>query len=683
MRTLPSGLVFVALTGTSLILASQAVRVEAYPSAVAEVPGLPTVTSDAEERLLAGVRYLASDELEGRGVGTKGLDLAADYVRAEFRKAGLDVGRVGSDAYQKFTIVTGSELTSPNTLKFELSDGKVITLKQGVDFQTCAFGGSGAFSGELVFCGYGIDEKEPKYSDFEGVDVKGKVVVVMRRTPRQADPKAPFGGAHGSTSRQADLRSKVSNAVNKGAVAIVFVNDPYSVRETAKNRVEQAKKKAAKEAEKKAGEKTGEKDAEKKVGGAAPEAAAKPGSTPEAPVAIEPGDDVLMSFGYGGRGNEQSLPIVHVTQAALDKVLKASADTDLASLEAAIDKDFTPQSRVLPVKAVGQTALKRTSVEVKNVLAVLEGEGPLADETIVIGAHLDHVGRGGEGSLAPGSKEIHNGADDNASGSSSLLELARRLAARKEKLPRRLVFIAFTGEEMGLIGSARYVKEPVFPLEKTVAMFNMDMVGRLKDDQKLIVYGVGTSSRWKKPVQELGKRFGFHIVEKPEGFGPSDHSSFYAKKIPVLHFFTGDHKDYHRPSDDWEKINVDGMARVVDMLEQLVLNTATASERPDYIEVKTPVSQNRDSARPYFGSIPDFGSDTPGYAISGVTAGGPSEKGGLKGGDVIVELGKNKVTGLDDFDLALRKFKAGEEVEVVVLRKGERISLKVTLGAPK
>lgn len=659
-----------------------AVQGEAYVSAVAEVPGLPTVTSASEQRLLDGVRYLASDELEGRGVGTNGLNLAADYVREEFKKAGLDVSRVEKDAFQKFTMVTGSELTSPNTLKFELAEGKTITLKQGVDFQTCAFGGSGAFSADLVFAGYGIDEKNPKYSDFDGVDVKGKVVIVMRRTPRQADPKAPFGGAHGTTSRQADLRSKVSNAVNKGVAAIVFVNDPYSVREVAKNRVEQQKKKAAKDAEKAAGT---EKKEEKKDA-AAPAGAANSGAVAakdETPVEIQPGDDVLMAFGYGGRGNEQSLPIVHITQAALNNVLKEAGVPDLTSLEAEIDKDFTPQSRVLPVKAVGQTALKRTSVEVKNVIGVLEGSGPHADETIVIGAHLDHVGRGGEGSLAPGSKEIHNGADDNASGSSALLELARRLAARKEKLPRRLVFIAFTGEEMGLIGSARYVKEPIFPLDKTIAMFNMDMVGRLKDDQKLIVYGTGTSSRWTKPVEDLGKEYGFHIVKKPEGFGPSDHSSFYAKKIPVLHFFTGDHKDYHRPSDDWEKINVDGMARVVNMLEQIVLQTATNSERPDYIEVKTPVSQNRDTARPYFGSIPDFGSDTPGYAISGVAPGSPSEKGGLKGGDVIVELGKNKVTGLDDFDLALRKFKAGEEIDVVVLRKGEKVALKVTLAAPK
>jgi Zn-dependent M28 family amino/carboxypeptidase len=301
----------------------------------------------------------------------------------------------------------------------------------------------------------------------------------------------------------------------------------------------------------------------------------------------------------------------------------------------------------------------------------------------VIGAHYDHVGRGGPGSFVPGSNEIHNGADDNASGTVSLLELARRLGARKEKLPRRIVFIAFTGEESGLIGSARYTKEPIFPLEKTIAMLNMDMVGRLQDD-KLTVFGTGTSPIWDEMLKRLGKDGHFELSLKPEGMGPSDHQSFFMKQIPVLHFFTGTHGDYHRPSDDWEKINIPGTERVVDLIEKLAIELASLPERPKYVAVQgTAQIGERAGSRPYFGSVPDFGNEKPGYSLGGVVPGGPAEKGGLKGGDRIVLLGTNKIENLSDFDLALRKFSPGDTVEVTVMRGDEKVTLKVVLDKPR
>jgi hypothetical protein len=245
-----------------------------------------------------------------------------------------------------------------------------------------------------------------------------------------------------------------------------------------------------------------------------------------------------------------------------------------------------------------------------------------------------------------------------------------------------VVFIAFTAEEFGLIGSAKYVKEPVFPLEKTVAMFNMDMVGRLQDD-KLTVFGSGTSPRWEPELKAMNETAGFQMTLKPEGFGPSDHSSFYGKKIPVLHFFTNNHPDYHRPTDDADKLNIDGIYRVVEMVEKIVVQTAENPERPAYIEIKQAAQIARSGGRPYFGTIPDFASEGDGYAISGAAPGSPADKGGLKANDRIVKLGGNKVSGLDDFDLALRKFKAGEEIEVVVLREGKEVPLKVTLEPPR
>ena len=263
-----------------------------------------------------------------------------------------------------------------------------------------------------------------------------------------------------------------------------------------------------------------------------------------------------------------------------------------------------------------------------------------------------------------------------------LIELARRIGAREEPLPRRLVFIAFTGEERGLLGSIHYVGDPLVPMEQTVAMINMDMVGRLEDDQ-LTVFGTGTSTFWEGLLESAAESRSLQLFMKPEGLGPSDHSSFYNKEVPVLHLFTGTHSDYHRPGDDWEKINYEGMGRISEFAEEIVLTVAQAEERPDYVQVQGRASIQRSGSRPYFGSIPDFSSDAEGYAIQGVAPDSPADKGGIKGGDVITRLGGQRIGGLDDFDLALRRFSPGQEVEVVVLRDGDDVTLNVTLAQPR
>ncbi len=645
------------------------------------------VAPEVQIRLTDDLTYLASDELEGRGIETKGINLAADYISKAFKDAGLNVVKAGGDPFQEFTMTTGAKLGPTNTLKLVGPEGKTIELAIDKDFQVCSFGASGTISADLVFGGYAIDAKDDKYQDLEGIDVKGKVVIVVRKTPRQGDAHGPFAAGHGGQSRHADLRAKISNAFGKGAAAILFVNDVSS----GKKEIEQAKLRA--------------KDAADPVVDAAAVLLATDGNNAEAVIAArgkldeavkkakqqrdaagKVETDVLMKFGYAGFNQNAAGPIFHVSQAAIEQALQGSIKKSLAALEAEIDSDLKPRSVVLPGwKAEGQASVELIKTEVKNVIGVIEGQGDLAEETVVVGAHYDHVGYGGQNSLAPGVKDVHNGADDNGSGTVSLIELARRFGARKEPLKRRLVFIAFTAEESGLIGSDRYCKEPLFPLDKTIAMINMDMVGRLKDE-KLIVYGTGTSPHWKAGLERLNATSKFELVMKPEGFGPSDQSSFYAKKIPVLHFFTGTHSEYHRPGDDWNLINYDGMARVVDIVEQVTLETVNTPEKPQYVEVKGSGDQAQTrsgGSRPYFGSIPDLGNETPGYALSGVAGGGPADKAGIKAADVIVELGKNKITNLDDFDLALRKFKPGEDVEVIVLRKGERVTLKVTLGQPK
>ena len=640
--------------------------------------------SEAKARLLGDAKLLADDSWDGRGVGTKGLELAAEYIREQFKAAGLDVSVGPGAGLQAFPLITSAKLGDANSLTLQGPEGKSVSFQLDSDFEICSFGGSGKYAGGVIFCGYGIDDPDSKYNDFAGVDVKGQVVVLMRRNPGQSDPHGPFATGHG-ISRHAELRTKVSQAMQHGAAAVLIVNDPYSVRDAAKNR-EEGLRTAQGEIATLADAYLSQSDADaSKV----QEAREKLKAAVERwkslqQAAKDAKNDALMDFGYAGHNeNPHVIPVVHITQAKCNELLQAALGRSLADLETAIDADMQPKSAVLTGwTATGETSVEQVKSQVANVIGVLEGEGPHRDETIVIGAHYDHVGRGGANSLSPGSTDVHNGADDNASGTAALLELARRLGSRSQKLPRRVVFIAFTGEELGLLGSARYVKEPLFPLDQTIAMFNMDMVGRLVDD-KLTVFGSGTSSRWEPELNALNEAAGFKFSYKPEGFGPSDHSSFYGKKIPVLHFFTGNHPDYHRPSDDWDKLNIDGMYRVVELLERLTIETAENPERPSYVEVKQAPMAQRGGNRPYFGTIPDFGGEGEGYAISGSAPGSPADKGGLQGGDRIVELGGNKIASLDDFDLALRKFKAGEEIDVVVLRKDERVTLKVKLEPPR
>ncbi|MGE3999086.1 MAG: M20/M25/M40 family metallo-hydrolase [Planctomycetaceae bacterium] len=729
-------------------------------------PLLAELQPETAERMLTQLKYLASDDLEGRGVGTRGLDLAADAVRNAFADAGLDVTSVNGGAFQEFEIVAGTDLLTPNELAFVNSDGERTLLTYNTDLRTCSFGAAGKFSAPIVYCGYGIvytesEEADGKtierviYDDFANVDVKGKVALILRRTPQQADEHGLFGGPHSGSSRHAALNTKLNNAIEHGAAAVIFVNDGHSGRSELATLNEQrvaAEQRVIDAAIATVAGETAAANPHAHTHHAPADAASKPHAPEPAAVDDQRGDaegatipptsetpshesageseaatttphnphagaaahgdgtpppgepltaavthlqevrklieaynpDPLMEFGYNGNRRGESIPVMQVTRTAINGPVQAALGKTLEELEAEIDASGKPHSAQLAGWTVdGQTSLKPNRVPVKNVIGMIPGEGPLADETIVVGAHYDHLGRGGEGSLLPGSTEIHNGADDNASGTVALIELARRLASRSEPLPRRVVFIAFTGEERGLHGSKHYVDEPLFPLDKTIAMFNMDMVGRLTDD-KLTVFGAGTATRWDDLLVSAGSKYGFELSKKPEGEGPSDHDSFYRKEIPVLHFFTGTHNDYHRPTDDWEKLNIEGMSRVVDLLEDLVITTALTEERPEYVLVEGRADiQSRSGSRPYFGSIPDFSGEEKGYALQGVSPGSPADKAGLQGGDLIVKLGKYNITGLDDFDLALREFSAGEEVLVTVRRAGEEREFHVTLATPR
>jgi hypothetical protein len=637
--------------------------------------------SAVESRLADAVKYLSSDELEGRGVGLPGLDKAAEYIAGQFVKLGLKTDLYEGGPYQKFSMSVGSKRGEKNALAFIGSDGKKIELKIDEGFTPLALGSAGKFDLPLVFVGYGITAKDEGYDDYAGVDVKGKAVIILRHEPQQGNPHSKLNGDDRSV--HAPFTRKVSNAYEHGAAAVLFVTDEYDIKKNV-SRYEKRWKAAVEEmveaqAKFKLIEKpTDEETAKytKTIGQLAADIQKWQKESTEA-------RDPLLNFrGAGDTTERRDMPVLYCRRSVMEGIVRTGLGKELATMEREIDKDFAPQSKALAGWQVqGEADIQFTKTDVKNVVAVLEGEGPHADETIVIGAHYDHWGRGGSGSADPGSTEIHNGADDNASGTAALIEVARELVAHG-KLPRRVIFIAFTGEELGLIGSARYVRDPLFPLDKTVAMLNMDMVGRLKDN-KLIVYGTGTATQFDPLAERLAKEFGFEISKKPEGFGPSDHSSFYAKQIPVLHYFTGTHTDYHRPSDDFDKLDIAGIRRIAQMMAATAIAIAEAPEKPQYLEANGGQFVGGGGDRPYFGSIPDFAQDKPGYGLTGVTKGSPADKAGIQAGDIIVQLGESKIGNLSDFDSALRKFKGGDKVPVVVKRGDADVKLEVVLDPPK
>jgi hypothetical protein len=398
------------------------------------------------------------------------------------------------------------------------------------------------------------------------------------------------------------------------------------------------------------------------------------------------GGDDLLTFGYTAVAPSRAkLPAFHVRRAVVDALLQSSLGTSLAEIEQDIDRGLKPRSFALP----GWTAdlevnVQRGTIPVKNVVGVLDGHGPLAQETVIIGAHYDHLGYGGAGSLSQSKRAaIHHGADDNGSGTTALLELARRFGAIQDRQGRRLLFIAFSGEELGLYGSVHYCKKPLFPLEETAAMVNLDMVGRLRADgkgdskEKLTVYGTGTAKTFDKLIDAVNAKYGFRLHKIASGYGPSDQDSFYRKKIPVFFFFTGDHADYHRPSDTADKINVAGMRKVVDFVEELVRHLDRAPERPQYVRIVEPRSARPEGRIPRLGIRPEYGDSDEGVLLSGVSDGGPAARAGLKEGDRITAIAGKPVKDLQAYMAMIAQHKVGQPLELSVQRKGKTLNVKV------
>jgi hypothetical protein len=366
-------------------------------------------------------------------------------------------------------------------------------------------------------------------------------------------------------------------------------------------------------------------------------------------------DDGLSQLRYDNAG-EAGIPVIVISQAAASQILAGKGTLTLS------------------------TDVVRNEVPAYNVVGVLEGSDPvLKNENIIIGAHYDHLGRGGEGSLAPRSGEIHHGADDNASGTAGVIELARIFSAQRPRPKRTLVFIAFSGEEEGLLGSNYYVNHPLLPLTKTVAMINMDMIGRMKD-HKLVIGGVGTAKEWRDLI---AKDKSFQLTLNEDGYGPSDHSSFYGKQVPVLFFWTGPHADYHKPSDTFEKINYADEARILGMVARIVRDVESADKRLTYTTAKSDPAQRTAVFRVYLGTIPNYADSNDGLLLDGVRDGSPAAKGGLKAGDRIVKIANRDIKNVYDYTYALGEMKAGQEYVFEIVRGGEKLILKIIPEAKK
>jgi hypothetical protein len=589
--------------------------------------GLGTQSGRAQEdpiveRMRKDVTFLASDECEGRGVGTKGLDKAADYIADQFAKGGLKPAGVNGTWFQPFPFTSNSQLDGVSTLVLTGPKDQKITLKQGTDFQVLGFSGSGKITTPLVFVGYGATALGIPYNDYAGVDVAGKTVVALRRLPRW-NSKEAFDG--GNKDKLASLENKQQSAHANKAAALILVNDASEL----------------------------------------------------------PKDDLIPFQTTSRSGSTIALPYVQIKRSVFDEILRASTGKSIEETEKAIDDDLKPLSAVLQGwSAELEVKVKRQQTIVKNVVGVLEGKGPLANETVIVGGHYDHLGYGGRGSLAKdkNKKDIHHGADDNASGSTAVMELARRFGAMKDRVGRRLVFMTFTAEESGLIGSRHYCQvSPLFPLKDTSAMFNLDMVGRLRENpkggkDKLLVEGVDTAKEFDALVTKLNP--GFEVIKEKSVFGASDHYSFYTQKIPVLFFWTGTHPDYHKPTDTADKINVPGMKRVTDYAERVIDHLATEPKRPEYVFV--PTKARAGGAFPKLGILPDYTFDGKGVMIEGISQGGAAEQAGIQKGDVIFEIAGKAVPNVDGYMAVLKQQRPGATIDIKILRDSKEMQLKVT-----
>jgi hypothetical protein len=493
-----------------------------------QVLAAPEIGAD---RLLAHIKFLASDDMKGRDTGSEGLQRAADYIAAEFKAAGLQPGWKGQ-WIQPFEVNIGLAIGDGNTLS--IHSGNVdVSLAIGTSYYPLA-----ALPNDnatlpsvdlkdlpVVFAGYGLSIPRLSYNDYADIDVDGKAVLIFSHEPQEQNANSRLNG--NKPVPETTLAAKAKVARSRGARLLMVVSDPTHAVDEANYRM----------------------------------------------------------FAVDTQAENVGIPVLRLRRDEMKPLLDASG---LEAVAREIDRDLMPRSRPLPgatVRYVERLSLNRKTVG--NVVGILPGSDPSrAAEAVVIGGHYDHVGLGGRNSAAPElTGEIHNGADDNASGTASIIEIAREAVQQRARFPRTLVFIAFAAEERGLIGSERYVRDAAFPIDRTIAMLNLDMVGRSRGS--VDVSGIETAPSLETELAAARKAVPDITVKRSgPGAGRSDDSSFLNRRIPAINFFTGFHGDYHRPTDDWDKIDVQGTKRVAALAFELAAHIAERAQRPEFVPPK-------------------------------------------------------------------------------------------------
>lgn len=577
------------------------------------------------------IEFLANDALEGRMTGSEGAKRAAEHIAAQFEALNLKPMGDEQSYFQTFEFTAGRRIIAEEN-RFHIThqmhgSEQVMEFSVEQDFQPLSFSRNGVVEGEVVFVGYGLTvpgELGEGYDAYAGLDVQDKIVVALRYVPEAVAPER-----RQQLNRYAGLRYKAMQAREHGAKAFLVVAGPNS-----------------------------------------------------------PNAGKLIPLDFDSSLADSGIVAASISDTVAN-TLFAPSGKDLKEIQSGLDVEnphFVGQFPLPDVNVKIVVSVEKVKKTDQNVVALLPPlESTDNTEYVIVGAHYDHIGHGEIGSLARKGEEgqIHNGADDNASGTAVVLELAATLREayqeHPEKFRRGIIFGLWSGEELGLIGSTHFVNHPTVPLEKVAAYLNFDMVGRLRDN-KLILQGVGSSSVWTKLIEKRNIPIGFNLTLQADPYLPTDVTAFYPKEVPVLSFFTGGHEDYNRPTDDIETLNYEGLDRISKLAYGIISDLISAAEHPEYVRVERRQSAegSRDTLRAYLGTIPDYTTEGTGVKLSGVRAGGPADKAGLKGGDIIVEFGGQAITNIYDYTYALDAVKIGVPVEVVVLRDGKQVKLTVT-----
>jgi hypothetical protein len=557
------------------------------------------------------VRTLASAAYGGRLTGSPGARAAADYLAAQLARIGA--GPLPGRAYEiPFEFAAGTR-DAGSSLAIEDAAGSALWGGAG-DVSALSFSSSAEVEAPVVFAGYGLvvpDALGLAYDSYAGLDVEGRIVVVLRYFPEDLPQEE-----RGVLSRYSGLRYKAMLARERGAVGLVVATGPRS---------------------------------------------------PNA------GQTVPMTFDTAVSGS--GIVAASVSGAVAERLF-TGARLGLEDAQAALDAgDPHAGGFPLDLEATLSVRVERERREGRNVVGLLPATAPAPSVPyVIVGAHFDHLGTGGHGNSLARDEErgqIHYGADDNASGVAAVLRIGELLTGSER--PRNVVLALWSGEELGLLGSAAFLEQDLVPPADIAAYVNFDMVGRMRDD-RLLVYATGTSPVWPELLEQTNATAGFDLQLTPDPYLPTDSVVFDRVDVPTLSFFTGPHEDYHRPTDTADRIDTRDLERLAHFGAALVSRIAALDPPPAFTRIERSFSPGpgRDALRAYTGTIPDYTGEGAGLTLAGVVEGGPAAEAGLRGGDVIVQLGSLQITNIYDYTYALDSVKIGEPVTVIYLRGGER-----------